>query len=656
LANNVRIPEQPKFHSRDVHGAGTVYIEFPLRWENSWRSNRPKNHDAVWLYVKCWDGAEWRHAYLHDDSTRHHFGRGAGVNHQRIKDGSSLGVQTQYADFPDLMELELGRSSVQLMGVDENEERVTGVVGVFVYRRGNGRGTVELNSVNLFWNYRAQGFELDDELAVKVFAIEMVYIPEGYFYLGGSGADATQEWGSFTANENRHGFPFRVNSEDQIRLVGDADENNLWTTQVAAAHHSGAGIIPAAFPKGFKAFYIMKYEMTQEAYADFLNTLDFARQDAHTGSRDASGNMTSRLNSALVGHNPWNNTDNPLIVYRNHLVVTKIGEAYEFGTNARWNAQRNRTGSPGTPGTVGANFSGVDERPRIDGGPGNETRSIDGQDLPINFVSWYNLLGFADFAGLRPMTELEFEKASRGPLWPVAGEFAWGNVFLQTAHCTWSNTWWGGITPNTAIIQNFNTGDERFSPIYNTAAIYSLQYAGNWGVINAWRTVYRVGAMADSTTNRQASGATYWGVMNMTDNVNEMVVNATFAAGQQFDGRHGDGVLKSNGDPCATHRWPTATGSFYARGWVFAQSRGQGNQGTTAWNTNAWAWTWWGWLGLNVDAGRTSNRSGVTRLVHFQNNNPAGNFDGGIRLVRTQNYLRPGSVTVTSDPEEDEGA
>ena len=44
------------------------------------------------------------------------------------------------------------------------------------------------------------------------------------------------------------------------------------------------------------------------------------------------------------------------------------------------------------------------------------------------WLSWHDGAAFAAWAGLRPMTELEYEKACRGPLATVAGEYAWGST------------------------------------------------------------------------------------------------------------------------------------------------------------------------------------------------------------------------------------
>ena len=47
--------------------------------------------------------------------------------------------------------------------------------------------------------------------------------------------------------------------------------------------------------------------------------------------------------------------------------------------------------------------------------------------MACNWLSWADVAAYLDWSGLRPMTELEFEKACRGPNAPVAGEYAWGS-------------------------------------------------------------------------------------------------------------------------------------------------------------------------------------------------------------------------------------
>ena len=45
----------------------------------------------------------------------------------------------------------------------------------------------------------------------------------------------------------------------------------------------------------------------------------------------------------------------------------------------------------------------------------DDTVTVDDPDRPASFITWADAIGWAAWAGLRPMTEFEFEKIARGP-------------------------------------------------------------------------------------------------------------------------------------------------------------------------------------------------------------------------------------------------
>ncbi|QQS40371.1 MAG: SUMF1/EgtB/PvdO family nonheme iron enzyme [Acidobacteriota bacterium] len=144
----------------------------------------------------------------------------------------------------------------------------------------------------------------------------------------------------------------RVTSEEEI-AVGSS---NGALSQPKAEDVGGiSGPVPEAFPKGFRHFYLMKYEMTQGQYAAMLNTVS-----------DSDSFARANFNS------------------------------------------RSYYGNRGTIGLQDGQF--------VAGKP----------DRPMNFVTWDDSLAFADWAGLRPMTELEFSKAARGSRSPIENEYPWG--------------------------------------------------------------------------------------------------------------------------------------------------------------------------------------------------------------------------------------
>ena len=53
-ANNIRIIGKPVIPEDDKDTINnTVLIKFDLAWDNSWKTSKPDNHDAAWIFVKC---------------------------------------------------------------------------------------------------------------------------------------------------------------------------------------------------------------------------------------------------------------------------------------------------------------------------------------------------------------------------------------------------------------------------------------------------------------------------------------------------------------------------------------------------------------------------------------------------------------------------
>ncbi len=96
-----------------------------------------------------------------------------------------------------------------------------------------------------------------------------------------------------------------------------------------------------------------------------------------------------------------------------------------------------------------------------------------------------------------PMTELEFEKASRGPLKYVAGEYAWGNTNIASKPYT---------------LKNDGQPDETVASNYAAAPAGNAAYRRTERVA---RGPLRGGIFATGTSTRAEAGATYYGIMEM---------------------------------------------------------------------------------------------------------------------------------------------
>jgi len=352
----------------------TIQIQFDLSWQNSWRDSI--NWDAAWIFIKFKDAnGLWQHARINLAG----FANGAGTSNT-IKVGSDS-------------------------------------VGAFVYRSALGSGNFNATSMQLQWNYGASGLTDGSGLEVRVFATEMVYVPEGdfnvekrfYFYRNGSlvffprDPNISAPGNNFPVINNRLTPTITYNDGGgtlRIKVKGDAgiDINN-------------DGVVDNTnYPTGYKPFYSYKYELSEQQYADFLNTLT----------------TIQKANLGVAGYG---------ITINN-----------------------------------GAYFSSSPNR-------------------ACNNATSERILSYADWSGLRPMSILEFNKASYGPL-----------------------------------------------PVLNLIPAYFDVDAPE---------LNNVGSNATSTSSATESGGSYYGVMDLTGNAIEPCVSLNFF---NFNELNGNGVLSITGN------------------------------------------------------------------------------------------------------------
>ena len=407
---------------------GFVNITFNLTWDNSWRlSSGASNWDAAWVFVKYRiDNGEWLPAHLNNTGHTAGTGTAADITVGLLDDNAAFNASTNPG------------------------------MGAFVYRSSAGSGTFTSTDLKLRWNYNADGVTNNNiNVEVKVFAIEMVRVMEGDFNVGGGNYAFTSTTIS-TANATM--TPSGTGS-----LGGEA--GGYPTGQTAPDN--------ASWPNGYNAFYCMKYEVTQQQYVDFLNT----------------------------------------------LTQTQADTRYADETTFRYAITGNAVGSYATT------------NPNV-----------------TNWLSWADGAAYADWSGLRPMTELEFEKACRGPQAPVVEEYAWGTADVAGSAYTLSDA---GAS-NEGIATNYST-------TVGNAVYSSTIVSGNNGPV-------RVGIFAANGSNsgRVSAGASYWGIMELSGNLEELPITMANATGRAFTGTHGNGVLTSNGDADAA-TWPGTDGAGAGR-------------------------------------------------------------------------------------------
>ena len=473
-------------------------------------------------------------------------------------------------------------------------------VGVFIHRENPGTGTFTANGTQLRWNYGANGLKDDDLVDFKIFGIEMVYVPECAFYIGSGGTElgsltdgaytgdrvvsvsVTNQGSGYgsvpsitftggggsaatatgvvsdgkvtainvvnggrgytfnptveisggggtgaTATASRgpqNTLPLLIANENELNI--GQNPGNLWGNRSSGKERIGSpGSLGDKYPKGYAAIYCMKYEMTQNQYVDFLNNLSRLQQDGRTATSLSQGT------TSITGIYVMNGSAS--VLYRNGI---------------RCDA------------TISANDA-ITFYCDLDGdGIGDEEN--DGQSLAVNYLSWYDHTAYLDWSGLRPMTELEYEKLCRGPMPSVPNELAWGtSQHRGTPVYTLSNS--GQVIEN---VTNYETGQG----IGNLVSVNT----SNFGP-------FRVGLFAAhaSNTGRVSSGASYYGIMELTGNQWEYPVVVSLPEGRQYEGQHGDGTLSVTGFANA-EKWPsTQSGSTVL---------GAGIRGGTFQTDNGW--------------------------------------------------------------------
>jgi formylglycine-generating enzyme required for sulfatase activity len=348
------------------------------------------------------------------------------------------------------------------------------------------------------WNYGASGVLDNDVVDVRLYAIEMVYVPQSSFSVG----DGT------TTNVNSHfrngstNTPLLISSENALTLGGTANgnlanNNALGMSPSDDFDNTTTQTLPAAFPKGFTAFYGMKYEISQQGYVDFLNTLSRAQQASRVGTAVASG-TTSVTNRYVMSNS----------------------STLQFRNGIRCDATINGTATI----TFYCDLNG--------NGTGGEV--ADGQWIACNYLTFMDVAAYLDWSGLRPMTELEFEKACRGTLAAVTDEYAWGNTGITGA----ANITNGGSTNETSTTAGANA-------VYN----FNSNVQGPM----------RAGVFATGSSTRAQSGAGYYGMMELSGNLWERPVTVGNATGRGFKAVHGNGTLSANGRANET-AWPGLAG------------------------------------------------------------------------------------------------
>ena len=224
--------------------------------------------------------------------------------------------------------------------------------------------------------------------------------------------------------------------------IGGSGSNNFGAgSQVVVA---STGDVPTGcsnnWPNGYRAFYLAKYEVSQRQYADFLNTVD--------------PNGTS--GSAYYDVTQYNQNQYYILID----ISRQIGDRYFVA-------------------------SGMD-------------------NIGCNCMSDSDSKAYAAWSGLRPMTEMEFERAGRG--------------------CNNTNIWpWGNVDPSSG-----NTQDNRSGTSYHCELYYANCVIGsNVGPVGQYLSGLNISGSPQTRTSAQ-TGASPYGIADLSGNDNEEVIRCDY--------------------------------------------------------------------------------------------------------------------------------
>lgn len=426
-ANNIQLSNlATSFNST----SGVVTVDFDLSWENSWRTTAINNWDAAWVFFKYNDGGIWYHL--------------------------------------DLTGFDITLPSGFTYSVPADKK------GVFIYRDASnlGVGNVSLTGCKVGVQPQLGSFDL------KAFALEMVYVPVGGFYVG-DGATT----GSYKDGQSSN--PYYVFGGGQYVTLGT--NSGLLNT--------GAGVQLQPhnnYPTGFYPYYTMKYELSTGALRDFLNCLTAAQQT--WAFQNIGYNYSDSINKPAgtsVFPLTLQGQPNKPYPFKNFICIQNPG-----------NLAQNQ------PAIFACNANGNGIFNEVDDG---ESIAIGGFTLHIYFM-------YLAFSALRPMTDLEFEKAARGPLYPQPGQYAWGNGNLIRS---------GNISLSNQYKQSESIAGGNL----------------NGNIDTLFKRPLRNGIFATNNSSRVSAGASYYGIMELSGNLLEIVYNTSDSSITTYQGNHGNGSI-----------------------------------------------------------------------------------------------------------------
>lgn len=540
--SNVSLQNYQKNGPNDRNSESTIDIKFDLTWKNrnedgtTVDGNGNPYYDRAWVFVK--------YIKLSD------FDENAGIattdvpwGHARLVTGGTIGA---YKHFVPGSDINTGTGIAFDNNNTNDSDFGVPVTSTHASARARGAFCRSGNNQILRWKIGdAAGFlNSTDTFVIRVYAIEMVYVPTGPFYAGdGSvspdaaipddGYDSSCFYNSRNATTKKpvliDGNPIYLTSSSPSACPAVPAVCVSWRRTAGSPGYppSSNSLLEPLYPSGYNGFYMMKYEISQQQYLDFLNSLKRNQQHAHirydlknTYTAPTYYRSTSQLYRYVMTSSWWASTTNyEKTVHRNFIVCPTSFTANKPIKYYLMDPEK---------GTSGVGLGG---------------------NRAMNCVNWTDICAYCDWAGLRPMSELEFEKACRGGgVDPIVNEYPWGDTTICVTpyvNATYTALDYDGTAresiPSGTLSDNkgnCNYGQTNKTPVTG----------------DRWKFdgTFRCGIFA-TTASKKLSGASFYGIMELAGNAYEHAASVLATEGSsstagtpsQFKGSHGDGTLLS---------------------------------------------------------------------------------------------------------------
>ena len=363
----------------------------------------------------------------------------------------------------------------------------TNKVGAMIHRSASNMGTGNVSIANIQLGVNNT---LPYDIDVRGFALEMVYAPAPPyrpFFGDGDGTNESTNALHYVDNTATTNGVFPMKCDPNSMDDGKLENDGIYVFSNDTIQFTNpiGSLVP--FPT-MKAVWCMKYELSQAGYRDFLNTLDATQQATRTETAPTSARGSSAYTSP-VG---------------NYIVIdtpATASKAAVYSCNRNGNAVHNEDG--------------------------------DGEWDACAYIKWTDLAAFLDWSGLAPMSELQYERLARGvssagPNPAILGEYAWGDTT---------------ITNGTYTLTGVGSANELASNASTTLG------NANYGGTFFSAVTLRNGIFATANSNRRTSGASYYGIMEMSGNINEYTISLGTNAGRSCGYvPNGDGNISALGN------------------------------------------------------------------------------------------------------------